>query len=148
MSTYPTLDRNRSYGEVHGENTGGAFFEQDGFLFDFEGSLIEGLLDEAGRKRLNAMMAKKEAQELARQAYEDSLRAAGIDPATQPSFDEQDEEAPEAKVDLRAWIDGRAKYQFYAVRDAIKAEFGFSPASTILAQQYLREKFGIAEAAA
>lgn len=122
-----TLDRNRPFGEVHGENTNGAFFDQDGFLFDYEGNLLEHLLDDAARARLHGMKAKEEAQIRAKEAYEASLRAAGLDPTTQPAMDSDDEAPAPVKVDLHAWATGQAKYQFFAVKDAMKDQYGFSP---------------------
>lgn len=136
MSTI-SLDRNRPYGEVHGENTQGAFFDQDGFLFDYEGNLLENLLDDAGRARLHGMRAKEEARVRAKDAYEASLRAAGLDPTTQPAMDAEDEPPPPAKVDLHAWATGQAKYQFFAVKDAMKDQYGFSPTNRDAAIKFL-----------
>jgi hypothetical protein len=137
MST-TTLDRNRPYGEVHGENTNGAFFDQDGFLFDNDGNLLEHLLDDAGRARLHGIKAKEEAQARAKEAYEASLRAAGLDPASQPTMDAEGEVAPApAKVDLHAWATGQAKYQFFAVKDAMKDQYGFSPTNRDAAIKFL-----------
>jgi len=139
MST-TTLDRNRPYGEVHGENTNGAFFDQDGFLFDYEGNLLEHLLDDAGRARLHSIKAKEEAQTRAKEAYESSLRAAGLDPTTQPAMDSGDDAPVPAKVDLHAWATGQAKYQFFAVKDAMKDQYGFSPTNRDAAMKFLADE--------
>ncbi len=140
-----TLDRNRPYGEVHGEDTGGAFFDQDGFLFDFEGNLLEHLLDAKARAKLENMKATAEAQAAAKAAYEASLRGAGISPADAPEMPLQGEEdaPPAPHVDLHGWVTGAAKYQFFAVKDALREQYGFSPTNKEAALVFLRNELGI-----
>jgi hypothetical protein len=145
--TVITLDRNRDYGTVHGEDTGGAAFEQDGFQFDYQGNIIEELMSPEATKRYNKRLATVKAQEAAKAAYEAALADSGMD-ANDPDAPRMmgapgDPPPAEVKVDLRAWFLGQAKYGWFEVSRAIKEDHGFAPTSKTNAAQALSEEFGI-----
>lgn len=149
MTTYNlTLDRNRPYGEVHGEDTGGAYFDQDGFLFDFEGKLIEALLTSAQRDQIDKMKAQAEAQASARAAYEQSLRAAGLNPADAPPMEDPEAEPPapsqEGTIDLAGWAMGTKRYHFFTVKSALLEQYNFSATNSDAARKFLRDELRLA----
>lgn len=142
-----TLDRHRPYGEVHGEDTGGAYFDQDGFLFDFEGKLIPELLTPAQRAQIEKMKAQTEAQAKAKAAYEESLRSAGLNPANEPPMEDpeaQQQEAPTEEIDLAGWAMGTKRYHFFTVKSALLEKYSFSAPNSDAARKFLRDELRLA----
>lgn len=154
MPTAITLDRSRSYGTVHGENTGNAAYEQDGILFDFQGDLIEELLTPAQREKIARKQAVADAERAAREAYE-AVLASTATPAAMPGVPENSitpalppfEASPlnttADMVDLRAWLMGTQKAQFFAVTKALKEQFGFAASDKQSAVKFLCDQFGL-----
>ena len=151
-----TLDRNRPYGTIHGEETGGAFYAQDGFHFDIEGNLLEHLMDAGAKdalaKRLAVEHAKRKAEEAYKQAMADANMAEPEPPAAPappkpgiiaatPGAPDDDEEAP--KFDFRGWYLGQNKVGWFEVSKALKAEMGFSANSKASAAEFLSTELQI-----
>lgn len=106
MAFQKRLDKTRPHGTVHGEH--GASYEQDGFLFNHEGHLIEELLTPELRDKL-AAMAKKAAAKAPAEEGDGDDDGKGIDPDA---------------INLELWLRGEAKYNFDAVRKEVKRRFG------------------------
>lgn len=153
--TADTLDRSRPYGTVHGEETDGAFFEQDGFLFDNEGLLLERLLTADQRKSLELMKAKRHAAEMAKEAYAAAMKDAGmtdVPPGAPPVIVSENAPPPapepgDAKVDLLAWMKGEQKYQFFAVTKAVREQHGFAASDKSSVVKFLQEILNLPDSA-
>jgi hypothetical protein len=136
-----TLDRNRVYGEIHGEHEHGAKFDQDGFFFDAHGGLIEEAMDDRARDRLEQLQAQDAAIEEARKAFRQIMPDA--DEATVSKIITAENlkkaDAADEEIDLEAWGSGRKKYLFTKVAQKIRAEYSQSPANAGQAREILAE---------
>lgn len=150
MTAKITLDRTRSYGSVHGEDTGGAFFEQDGILFDNDGYAIDNQPAPNFRQLADERERKMAAQAAAKKAYaavmagEPSGNApAGAPPAIVPDGGpppaDGDDDTPADEVDLLGWITGKKKYQFFAIQGALIRQKSFKAQSKAQAVEFLIE---------
>lgn len=100
-----TLDRSRTYATVHGENTDGIAFMQDGVPFDVRGALIEDKVSE-DKKAFVAQKMKKAAR-LARQA--DGPPAPGDSGQNDPN-DDSDGPIDPSDVNFEAWLRDEVRY--------------------------------------
>ena len=149
MSTVITLDRNRDYGTVHGEETKGAFFSQDGFHFDNEGNLLEHLMDAGAKERLARRIATDNAKKAAEAAYKKAMAEADMAepeaPAPAPVVTGRiaalDDEPPAAEdkpeFDFRGWYLGTTKIQWFEVQKALKEHKSFVAGTKDNAAEFL-----------
>jgi len=156
-STVITLDRNREYGTVHGEDTGGAFYAQDGFHFDIEGNLLEHLMDKGAVTRLEKRLAVENATRKAEEAYKLAMAEAGqaepepvkVAPAkpgriaVTPGEDEPPAAEDVEKFDFRGWYLGQNKVGWFEVSKALKTEMGYSANSKAAAAEFLSNELSI-----
>jgi hypothetical protein len=152
--TADTLDRSRPYGTVHGEETDGAFFEQDGYLFDNEGLLLEHLLSSDQKKSLELAKAKRHAAAMAQEAYEAAMKDAGmtdVPPGAPPVIVSENAPPPVPepgdKVDLDGWMRGTHKYQFFAVTKAMREQFGFAASDKSSVVKFLQDALNLPDSA-
>jgi len=142
------LDRSRSYGSVHGEDTGGAFFEQDGILFDNEGVALKDQPSPniqklvADRERLmRANQAAKEAFEAAMAGEPTGSAPAGAAPVIVSEDAPPPAPVPDGPtVDLRAWMTGAARYQWFEISSALLKQHAFKAQNKDQAVNFLIEQ--------
>lgn len=136
----PTLDRTRDFGTVSGDNIehAGAFFEQDGFLFDVHGKIIEQYVTEAQRAELAARLRKEAALAKARQAFVDDLGMSAEDAAVAVSLSNLDKR-DDGAIDLAAWARGEKRYPVDKVYRLIRESYDQSPTNRGQALEILAE---------
>lgn len=136
-----TLDRKREYGTIHGEHEFGAIFDQDGFLFDAQGNLIEASLTEAALARLEGLKAQERALEEARATFMKAMPNA--DPEMVAKLITADNlntgNAEEEEMDLAGWAVGTKQYIFGKVTSEIRRRFNQSPVNKKQALEILAE---------
>lgn len=144
----PTLDRNRGFGTIHGDNEHGAHFEQDGFFFDATGTLIEGAMDERQRAKLQQLQAQDEAMERAREAFRQVMPDASPELVNKIITAENlnVKEAGDDEIDLAAWALGTKNYLFTKVAKRIREDYDQSPVNKKQALEILAEHGVIAAA--
>lgn len=135
-----TLDREKPAGEIHGghETFPLAKWEQDGFLFTYQGELIEEALDDAGRKRLDEVLRRRAALEQARKAFLEA--SPGTDPAVvNKLISEAALTSPDTTVDFAKWLADQRAYPFASVTKAIREQFNVGVTSKRQALEVLAE---------
>jgi hypothetical protein len=104
-----------------------AHFFQAGFYFDQNGDLIEDMLDEVARKRLQNAEARAEADRKAEEARRKSLEEQGIkgaelEEALKPPVVEK---GNEPEIDILAWARGQKKYITAKVFAAAQKKYNY-----------------------
>jgi len=143
------LDRSREdLGTIHGEpinwtdpETGDvrtAVYQQDGFLFDVEGELIEGLLTPQAKARLEKKTREAEAKRAAEEAYRKALGTdAPADTRPRVAFVDPDAPVKGAAIDLQGWLSGEAKYPFDQVAEECRKLWNIKPGSKAQAKRLI-----------
>lgn len=143
------LDRSRHYAEsspgVPGPDGRISKWSQDGFYFDVDGDVIDGLMSPQDKARYERMLVEQEAERKADEARRKALAEAGIDPDSVTYIKTQEESS--GSVDLRAWVLGKRQYPWATIREAVRNKYGFSPTTLGGAKQYLIEQQGYDEPA-
>ena len=135
-----TLDKTRSFGTIHGENEHGAHFDQDGFLFDATGALIEDAMDSVQRERLKQYLAREEAISRAKAAFKEVMPDAPDEMVDRLITAENLEKAAQpGEIDLVAWGRMEKRYPFHEVTKAIRERFNQSPVNKAQALEILAE---------
>jgi hypothetical protein len=136
----PSLDRNRAFGEIHGENEFGARFEQDTFLFDATGALIEDAMGDSQRAKLKQLQDQDEAMERAREAFRSVMPDASKE-MIDKIINTEGLNAPviEEAIDLAAWASGQKQYLYSKVAAEIRRQFDQSPVNKKQALEILAE---------
>jgi hypothetical protein len=137
----PTLDRNRDFGEIHGEAPFAAKYDQDGFLFCAQGELIHEALDEKGLARLESIKNQNEAQSAARAAFKKIMPSASEEQLAKlinlENLKPADPNA--AEIDLAKWARGEQTVLFGRVAKKIREEYDQSPVNKKQALEILAE---------
>lgn len=112
-----TLDRSRKFATVHGERVEGdvnrgAYYKQDGFLFDAQAVLIERDLTPEQKAIVEAKKAK-----LAK------IAPSKIEEGEEVEVDSQDE------VNLELFLRQNVKYPWHKVTEAVKTRFKVAKSS-------------------
>jgi len=142
------LDRTRSYGSVHGEETGGAFFEQDGILFDNEGLALANQPSPNIQKLVADRERLMRANQAAKEAFEAAMagQPVGDAPAGAAPVIVSEDAPPPAPgldgptVDLRGWMTGTARYQWFEISSALLKQHGFKAQNKEQAVNFLIEE--------
>lgn len=135
-----SLDRNRPHGTVHGEHEFNAAYEQDDFLFDAHGEVIEASMDEKAVARLHARLAEEAAIEKARTTFREAMPH--LDEETVKRVISRDNLKPaedDGSVDLRAWAMGEKNYIFGKVTKAVREAYNQSPVNKAQCLEILAE---------
>lgn len=118
-----SLDRTRKFSTVHGEDTRGIAFFQDGFPFDARGQLHEPALTDELRKKLGPKpqkAAKVKAEKAPRPARPDATA-----------------EGDKGEVNLTAWLKGEVRYKPFQVFAATRKRTGVAVTSIVEAARLL-----------
>jgi hypothetical protein len=142
MTTNPTLDRNRAFGQIHGEHELGGMFAQDGFIFDANDELIVAAMDAAQAKKLEERQAQDQAFTAARAAFKEIMPSASdeqiakaINADNLKPTDPKDE-----PVDLYKWGMGQQEQILFSrVAVLIRETYNQSPTSKRQAREILAQ---------
>lgn len=121
MSLVKAFDKKAAYGEVFGAP--GVAYDQNGhfYNYDYEPVDLQGNI-------LKVTAPKPEA------------KTAVAAPVTPPATDDTDDDTPEDEkpLDLQAWVKGELPgARFFAVKAAVKAQFGKEPKNAAEAKQII-----------
>ncbi len=128
------LDKTRSFGRIgghfeNGDPMQGAEFEQDGFLFRIDGSIVEGAMTDADKARLEQIVRRNDAMDAARAAFR--TINPDIDPETLAKIINADAltnpESDDAEIDLIAWANGTKAFNYAKVAKEFRERFSQSP---------------------
>jgi hypothetical protein len=137
----PKLDRTRSFGEVHGERRFDEQYDQDGFLFRADGTVVEEAMTDADRARLKSVVEQNEALDAARAAFMQKLPDA--DPAIVAKLITAEglkkPEPEDEPIDLVAWARQEKRYNFAKVTKAFREKYNQSPVNAAQGLEILAE---------
>lgn len=119
-----------------------AHFSQDGFYFDVEGNIIDGMMSAEDRARYQQMKIEMEAERKADEARRKAFAEAGIDPDSVTYKTVRAESNEPDHVDLRQWVMRKQRYPWARVRDAIREKYQFVATSGDAARRFLVEDRG------
>jgi hypothetical protein len=127
LTSVVKLDKTRDHG-IYFPLHEGAHFDQDGFLFDHNGNLVEALLTHDKRNQLQAMHFKKAANAAAEKARRAFYEQAGvpsekIEELVKVELPAAGAAAASGAIDLKAWARREITVPWPKVRDAAMKEF-------------------------
>lgn len=148
MPNYYQLDRTKDFGEISPPD-GLAVYEQNGFLYGANGTLIEARLSKEQKATLKKLEARAEAAAAADKVRREKLTAAGFSDDEIAGDDAAERKAAEPRsrgtgdIDLKAWLVGDKDYPFDKVRDAIRTLYGKQCTKFIDASDFLAEELRV-----
>lgn len=116
-----TLDRSRTFATVHGENTDGIAFVQDGIPFDARGMLLDDKVPDD--KKALVAQKKKKAAKLARQNDQPPSPPEGSPTGGADDDPDDDGEPDQTDVNFEAWLKDEVKYQPHVLFAAARKRF-------------------------
>lgn len=126
------FDRKKPHGIVFPPHDG-AHYEQGGLHFDNEGNVVESLLTDEDRKRLDRLAKQRAADKVADEARAAFLKEQGIseeevraDPVAAVTKIAQAGAVDASEVDLIGWARGTVKYHFFTVRAAFEKQHHYT----------------------
>ena len=151
MPNYYQLDRSESFGEITPPD-GLAHYDQNGFLYDARGVLIEARLSKEQKEKLKKLEARAKAAAEAERVRMATLKDLGF---SEDDIANDDEEANQAvtaekarksqpgEIDLRAWALGQISPSFDKVQAAIRDKYGKQCTKLIDALEFLSKEMKV-----
>ncbi len=138
-----SLDRGKPFGIVTPPHEG-AHYDQDGFLFDQNGALVEALLTHEGRSKLQRLSFKKQADAAAAAAKREAYAKMGVSDAGQADIEAAAAPAASAApaadgVDIIAWALGQKVYPWPVVRKAAEEAYHVSVISADQLREWMQD---------
>ena len=137
-----TFDPTRPHGTIHGEDTHGATYEQDGMHFDAQGALLtdDFLLPPAKRTEISKALQIRAIDEQMAAERRRKLIDAGIlveDGSTSTIDSEEGEEDAARAVDLVRCAQGLEKHPWFSVAKALEVQKGYKAKNQAAAIEFM-----------